>query len=61
MDTPIKVDSNIIEQLDKHTERLGFSRQRLANNLLKTAVRYLDNHGYEELLKINREEKKDGV
>lgn len=52
MDTPVKIHERLIERIDHHKDRLGFSRQRLTNNLLHIALGYLDKRGYEELIKL---------
>ena len=52
MDTPIKFKKPLVERLDFHKNRLGFTRQRLANNLLYIALGILDTQGYEVLLKL---------
>ena len=52
MNTPIKIKEPLVERLDFHKERLGFTRQGLANNLLRIALGILDAQGYEKLLKL---------
>jgi len=57
MNTPIKIEQELIEKLDKHKDRLGFTRQRLTNNLLKTALKHLDVEGYEKFITLPQTKK----
>lgn len=53
MDTAVKIKGNLIEHLDRQKDRLGFTRQRLTNNLLRVALNYLDKNGYEDLIELS--------
>ena len=53
MDTPIKIQSSLVDDLDRHKDRLGFTRHRLANNLLRVALSYLEHNGYESLIGLS--------
>lgn len=52
METPVRIQGDILEGLDAEAERLGLTRQRLTNVLLRVALSYLNKHGYELTLKL---------
>lgn len=52
MDTPVKIESALVERLDNHKSRLGLTRQRLTNNLLRAALGYLDKKGYDSAMSL---------
>lgn len=49
LDTPVKINERFIKILDKEAERLGFSRQRLINNVLRVGFIDLQKKGYETI------------
>lgn len=59
MDKPIKIKGSLVGRLDRQCKELSLSTlQNLANTVMRKGLDFLENFGYDELLKIPAKQKK---